>query len=453
MRSYSILIGGVILLTSALGCESDPAPAPVEEAPCPEVLACEATPGNICTVAGTCRSGWSPDGFPGLETAFSLPQDMAEGPDGKIYVLDWNNHRVRSLDADGIVETVVGSGSLGPAADGPASTANLNHPTHITFSPEGKMIISAWHNSKLVEVDLEEDTLKAVCGTGARAYSGDGGQASKAELDLPVASSFDPEGRLVFMDQANQRIRRITFGATEEETTIEMVMGALKWPPDGYSKFCPTAEQDPTANPTLCKFCTTQEEFDKSFKGEPADCKPPKPLGISGEGVDALGAMMCQSFAQSTRPAGRLQVAADGTIYFCDTFAHRIRKVTTDGKVETIAGIAPETCSPLGDIPGAYSGDGGDALDAELNTPTDLEVADDGTIYVADNENHCIRKIDPDGIITTFAGKCGERGFAGDGGAATSALLDRPYGVALDSKGNLWIADTHNHRLRVVYAP
>ncbi len=87
-----------------------------------------------------------------------------------------------------------------------------------------------------------------------------------------------------------------------------------------------------------------------------------------------------------------------------------------------------------------------------LRRPTDVAVAADGTLYIADTFNGCVRKVDQDGIISTVAGRCGELGYSGDGGPATEAKLDRPYGVALDADGNLYIADTHNHVIRVVYA-
>src|SRR5581483_9129642 len=97
------------------------------------------------------------------------------------------------------------------------------------------------------------------------------------------------------------------------------------------------------------------------------------------------------------------------------------------------------------------AGDGGPATAALLSRLTDVAAAPDGSLYIADNENSCVRVVAPDGTITTAAGTCGKNGFSGDGGPATGATLDRPYGVTLDGAGNLYIADTHNNRIRVVY--
>jgi sugar lactone lactonase YvrE len=99
---------------------------------------------------------------------------------------------------------------------------------------------------------------------------------------------------------------------------------------------------------------------------------------------------------------------------------------------------------------GAFEGEGVDALEARFNRPRDVAVDDEGNVFVADMENNCVRRIDHHGEISTVAGICGERGDEGDGGPATEALLDRPYGIGLDGEGNLYIADTYNHRIRVV---
>ena len=116
----------------------------------------------------------------------------------------------------------------------------------------------------------------------------------------------------------------------------------------------------------------------------------------------------------------------------------------TDNIVRRVAGTPNES---------GYAGDGGPALAAKLNNPVDLAIGPDGTLYVSDVYNHCIRAIAPDQTISTVAGICGERGDDGDFGPATKAKLNRPYGVALGPNGDLYIADTHNHRIRVVHGP
>jgi hypothetical protein len=400
-------------------------------------------PGVICTVMGTGLAGLGEDGVPPEEVYLYLPQDLVIGPDNQPYVLDWNNHRVRTVDANNEVQTVIGNGYLGDAPDGPAKNASLNHPTHATFTPEGKLLLSAWHNSKLIEVDLQTSTMETVCGDGSRAYRGDGGPASEAWLDLPVAAVFDSQGRIFISDQANQRIRMI-----DNNGMITSVVGpGADYLPDGLERVCVT---DPdNADQTVCKNCLEAEAA-----ANPQGCIDQpigRPQGFKGDGGPASDALLYLPFSQSAPPAGRIDMGPDDVLYIVDTGNHRIRTVTADGIIQTVAGSGPETFDPS--FRGGYSGDGGPATDAMFSRPTDIVVDQDGTFYVADTDNSCVRRVDgATGIITTAAGVCGQRGFDGDGGKAEEALLDRPYGVALDAEGNLWIADTHNHRIRVVYA-
>jgi sugar lactone lactonase YvrE len=159
-----------------------------------------------------------------------------------------------------------------------------------------------------------------------------------------------------------------------------------------------------------------------------------------GDGGPALEASFSFPGGQAARPGGRIDIDADGNLFVADTSNFRLRKIDTAGVITTVAGTGE---------PG-QGGDGGPATAAQLSRLTDVVVAPDGSLYIADNENSCIRVVRPDGTIATAAGVCGVQGFSGDGGPPEQATLDRPYGVALDAAGNLYIADTHNNRIRVV---
>ena len=163
---------------------------------------------------------------------------------------------------------------------------------------------------------------------------------------------------------------------------------------------------------------------------------------IVGSGAeDDDGKLATEAFL--TSPRG---VAADvhGNLYIADTENHRVRKVDAEGGIiTTIAGSGEE----------GYGGDEGPATEAKLNWPTGVAVDDTGNVYIADRNNERVRKVDADGIITTFAGT-GEWGYDSDedGGPATEALLNWPADVALDANGNLYIADEYNNRIRKVDA-
>lgn len=160
---------------------------------------------------------------------------------------------------------------------------------------------------------------------------------------------------------------------------------------------------------------------------------------VAGGGTGALGD---GGLAVAASLSGPVAVAVDGSgkLYISDSGNQRIRTVTTDGIITTLAGDGTQ----------GYGGDGGAAAYAHLANPQGLAVDGSGNVYIADRDNHCIRKVDAGGIITAFAGTCGSPGSDGDGGAATKALLQSPAGVAVDAAGSVYIADTGNHRIRVV---
>jgi sugar lactone lactonase YvrE len=396
--------------------------------------------GVICTYLGNGEAGLGEDGLPPLEVSLYLPQDLTFGPDGQPYVLDWNNHRVRTIDEDNHVQTVIGTGYLGDATDGPARRVSLNHPTHVAFDDQGRMLLSAWHNSKVMRYDPDTGDIETLCGTGMRDYGGDGGPAETAILDLPVATAFDREGRLLIMDQANQRIRRVDHGGV-----IETVVGPnaqFEPVPAGLERVCTT---NAMTGAEQCKLCADENPDE----AEDPMCAGRKPQGFAGDDGPGTEAVLYQPFSQSAPPAGRMEMGPDGVLYFCDTGNHRVRTLDEDGIVRTVAGSGPDAFDRK--FAGGYDGDGGPATDALLRNPSDVAVAPSGAFYIADTHNSCVRKVDEDGDISTVAGQCGERGYEGDGGPADEALLNRPYGVALDEDGNLYIADTHNHIIRVVY--
>ena len=379
--------------------------------------ACEPSSGEICTLAGTGIAGLTQDGRPAGETDLYSPMDVTLGPDGLVYVLDWNNHRIRVIDAEGNIQTVAGTGLIGDGPPGPALQSAFNHPTEVIFDDLGRMFIAAWHNSRIKLIDLQASTLEDYAGTGGRAYFGDGGPASTAVLDLPASIALDPDGNLFVMDQANQVIRKIA--------------------PDGtitrFAGICIVGEPVPGRAPVKLG------ETDK-WGWDPANVTLACQAGYGGDGGPALEARISQPVGQAAEPAGGITFDAEGNLYFADSGNHRIRKIDMDGIITTVAGTGER----------GFSGDGGLATQAQLNNPVDVEVASDGSVYIADTYNSCVRCIGADGIIRTVAGRCGSNGYDGDGGDASNALLDRPYGIELDADKNLYIADTYNQRIRLV---
>ena len=388
-RRFATLFLASAIASIALGCGGDTTEPPAG----PYSL--------VTTYAGNGVPGQGDDGLPPNQTALYWPQDITFGPDGKAYILDWNNHRVRVV-TNGVTQTLIGTGELGDADDGPADSTGLNHPTHVTFDPQGRLILSAWHNSKVMRMDLGTGMMVAVCNpTGARSYGGDGGPAIDALLDLPVACVHDSFGRMYIVDQANQRIRVVD-------------------------------------NDIIDTFAGTGEQ------------------GFGGDGGMARDAMFNFPVGQAAWPAGKIAIDELDNIYVPDAGNHRVRIIEADSHTLPSPGLRPahtdnliRTIAGTGEAGGI--GDGVPATEAQLRFPGDVAVGPDGSIYIADTFNHAVRKVDADGIITTVAGKLGERGYGGDGGHPRQALFDRPAGLAFDANGNLYIADQGNHRIRVVW--
>jgi sugar lactone lactonase YvrE len=409
------------ILSFVAGCSGGGGENAPDEASCDPELA-----GTICTIAGNGVNGYDGDApIRAVDAKLSLPQDALKASDGTLYILDWNNHRVRSLGEDGILRHVVGRGELGGTLDDPANS-DLNHPTGLLLSPdESTLLVSAWHNSKIRRVDLASGEIVDECGDGRRAYFGDEGPAATATLDLPSSIAFDPAGNLVIMDQANQVIRSV-----DAEGVIHRVAGV-----------CVTDQTVACeAEPVQCP-----NGSGKFTCGDPAtECGKPCNPGYQA-GDDPLALRMAQPFGQSADPGGRLVYDADGNLYFADTANHLIRRVTADGAIEVVAGVEPiDGVAQKGTSP-----DGTPAVEALLNRPTDLALGSDGTLYFSDVYNHCIREVAPDGNVYTVVGSCGDKGFEGDGGSPTSALLKYPYGIEL-AGSQLYVVDTGNNRIRIV---
>jgi sugar lactone lactonase YvrE len=398
-RMSALLLPAALCLPAACGDDLPAIPPVTDPTTDPTTMTgalCAA--GQICTIAGTGIAGDGADALPALETRLYLPQDTTFGPDGRLYVVDWNNHRIRVIDTDRRMHVVAGIGELGPSVDDPASE-RLNHPTNVTFDPMGSpddMLIAAWHNSRVKKATISTGSIVNVCGTGKRGFAGNGGPAESATLDLPVAVVFDAAGNLLIADQANQMIRKVD-RATDVISTI-------------------------------------------AGTGHCADAVNPNPC-VLNDGGPATMAGFHFPIGQSASPGGRIALGADGSIYVADTENFRLRRIDPTGIIDTFAGNGTW----------GFAGDGGPAREAQLGRLADVAMGADGRVYIADTDNSCVRVVTPDGIIATFAGQCGNRGFAGDNGPAPAALLNRPYGVEVGPAGEVYVADTHNQRIRVIY--
>jgi uncharacterized protein (TIGR03437 family) len=271
------------------------------------------------------------------------------------------------------IYTVAGNGTQGPSGDnGPATSAQLNWPEGVAVDPAGNLYIADNFNNRIRKVS--NGVITTVAGDGAQGFSGDNGPAASAQLYGPTGVAVDSAGNVYIADAENARIREVSKGVI---TTVA-----------GNGSF-----------------------------------------GFSGDNGPATS-------AQLYGPWG-VAVGSAGNLYIADEVNNRIRRVS-NGVITTVAGNG---------APG-FSGDNGPATSAQLYGPCGVAVDAAGNLYIADTYNQRIRKVS-NGVITTVAGN-GTYGFSGDNGPATSAQLKGPWGVALDSAGNLYIADTSSLRIRKV---
>ena len=391
--------------------------------------------GTVTTIAGTGEFGFNGDGGPATDARLAFPTGVAVNGAGNLYIADLRNHRIRKVDSSGTITTIAGTGELGFGGDGgPASEGRLAFPTGVAVDGAGNLYIADSRNHRIRKVD-SSGTITTIAGSGETgfdggSFGGDGGPATDARLARPNDMAVDGAGNLYIADSGNNRIRKVDSSGTI--TTIagtgELGFGGDGGPaPDARLAFPTDVAVDGAGNLYIADPRNHRiRKVDSS--GTITTIAGSGELGFGGDGGPATDA----------RLAFPTDVAVDGAgnLYIADSRNHRIRKVDSSGTITTIAGFVDP-------------GDGGPAPDARLAAPTGVAVDGAGNLYIADQVNHRIRKVDSTGTITTIAGS-GETGFRGDGGPAVEAQLDYPFGMAVDGAGNLYIADTGNHRIRKV---
>jgi sugar lactone lactonase YvrE len=339
----------------------------------------DATTGIITTVAGGDRPGYSGDGGPATAALLNNPLDVALDAAGNIFVADTFNHRIRKIAAaTGLITTVAGTGVLGFSGDGSAATlARLWQPQGMAFDGSSYLFIADTGNHVVRKVDLTTGIITTVAGSGQPGYGGDNGPAIACRFSSPHKIALDSDRNLLIADQFNSRIRK--FSPASGIITTVAGTGAV---------------------------------------------------GFAGDGGQATAAWFTY--------AGGVGVDASGNVIVVDTYNDRIRRVSTTGVIRTLVGIGQTT--PLGD--------GGPATAATLDAPEGLALDASGNLIVADSRHNKIRKVDAaTGTISTIAGT-GQKGYAGDGGAATAAYLRVPTDVSLDPSGNVFILDSLSHAVR-----
>lgn len=316
---------------------------------------------TINTYAGNRSAGFSGDGGAPTSAQLNLPLGLALDSSGNLYIVDSLNQRVRKISG-GNISTVAGNGTAGYSGDGAAATsAEMLNPSGVAVDSSGNIYIADTSNHVIRMVN-SGGTISTFAGTNVGGYSGDGGAANLAQLDLPTGVAVDKSGNVFIADSGNNVIREVSGG------NIKTVVGTVPG----------------------------------QFLNDPES----------------------------------VLVDSSGNLFISEQSGYRISKFS-NGTLTVLAGN--------GNI--GFSGDNGPGTEASLDEPTGIALDSKGYLYICDTINSRIRKLSPEGIITTIAG-LGNPGYFGDGGPATNSLLFFPRGIVVDASGNVYIADTDNNIIR-----
>ncbi len=419
----------------------------------------------ISTVAGTATPGYSAVAQPATGAALNNPQGLAVDAAGDLYIADTGNNVIRMITAaTGVISTVAGNGTAGYSGDGQTATnAQLNAPGGVAVDASNNIYIADSRNNRIRKVT--SSIMITIAGNSLPGFTGDGNLATLAELNLPTQINVSVSGLVYLLDSGNNRVREIL-----PNNVITTVAG----PGTSVPSMLPTGlTSDLSGN--LYVADGTHVIFKSTPSGSVSN--------IAGGGAISyyLGDGGPANVAQLVQPEG-LAIDSSGNAYVADRGEARIRKFASGGNISSPAGgtaaigpadVAVDAALNLyiadsaGNVvikvsPGGLAstlagtgtagagGDNGLAGSAQLNQPSGVAVDSSGNVYIADTGNNRIRKITvATGIISTIAG-IGTPGFQGDNSFATNALLNQPSGVALDSSFNVYIADTGNNRIRKV---
>jgi len=330
----------------------------------------------INTIAGNGVQGYTGDGVQATTTALNYTEGVARDATGNIYIGDWSNYRIRKVNTSGIISTLTGTGVSGYSGDGgQATAAQVSNTMGVCVDGIGNVYIADEFNSRIRKINTN-GIISTVVGTATAGFSGDGGQATAAEIDFPLDVVTDGANNIYITDY-NSRVRMVNITTGIINTIVGN--GVYSYAGDG---------------------------------GPATACSIAQPWGIY---VNSTGT----------------------TVWIADTYNQRLRKAAIGGNIVLLAGNGTV----------GFGGDGGPATAAMLNYLTGVYIDAGGNAFVADIYNERVRKVTPAGIISSVAGN-GVQSFSGDGGPATAAELNDLRQLVMDPAGNVYIGDLFNNRIR-----
>lgn len=344
---------------------------------------CSAAEWQISTIAGTGHRGSAGEGGPALKAELNDPYGLVRGPDGAIWFCEHNGHRIRRIAPDTMITTIAGNGTAGYTGDGGlAGAATLNLPHELRFGPDGALYIADTGNNVIRRIDLASGVISTFAGMRQRGYTGDGGPASAATFNGPHSLQFAPNGDLYICDVGNHAIRRID----AKSGTIETVAGT----------------------------------------------------GVPGPTPD--GAPLRGTPLNNPRS---LDFDRHGDLWLATREGNQVLKLELQtGRIRLLAGTGAA----------GFTGNGGPALSATLNGPKGIAIDAEGNAWLADTESHSVRVIRAANGNLDLAAGTGEKGDGPDGDPARCSM-NRPHGVFVEADGSILISDSEANRIRKLFRP
>ena len=439
--------------------------------------------GIITTIAGDGTHSFGGDYGPANQSSLAFPTDVIVDSLGTVYIADRNNNRVRKIDRLGVITTLMGLSQTEFNGDNEISAETTLHlPFALALNGEDRLLVVDRNHFRVREVRLQSNQVETIAGNGTFLFRGDGGPGGGATLDAPSGIALDSKGNVLFADRLHQRIRRVGSNGI-----IETVIGNGKQGNEGNGR--PGIEAtlhlpEVLVNDHEDNIYLTQRSGNawiiRKFsaegiithfagngrQGNTGDAGPAteasfhtiSDIAADGSGnifiadsinrnirkIDKQG--IISTIAEASLEALGTEVHPNGivfdkvgSIFFSDSGSSKVYKIDTSGAITLIAGTGD-----FGD-----HGDEGPALEAGLRSPGGLAIGPDGSLYIAEQTTHRIRKIDSSGIITGYVGT-GKFGYSGDGGPAIEANIKGPFRMDFDRKGNLYFSDRDNNRIRKV---